>query len=389
MKKFFATFVSALILFTCLCCPVRAMASQQNEERAFWSRTYFIKNAHSQTYMQVDDNDSGDYSSSGSIMELWDFNGELYQRWFINDLGNGYFSIICERSHLALSVQSDCLDQDRKALVQEAYVGADRQQWRLSLTSRNTYVIRPKSANNYSTDWCMCAGVDFLGITAGLNVEQRAYTNDNNYKDEWILQRCDQSAVQITMGNESSFSSVTINNNITSDFKNNAGIPAVGYTIMNKSQLIYRMESSQIFGLITHGSQTENKLKVYTNAGQYDVLFLSDISALPSSDFVEAQVILLSACYSGKIGGFVDALREKGVEVVIGFNGMIEQNTTCYWTMQFMKHLSNGYSVLTAIQKAHSDLQSYYNGTVYSSQIKYIINGIYTGNSDLSIVPCS
>lgn len=143
--------------------------------------TYYFKNRKLSNYLQIDNNDSGE----DAIMELWAYDGATDQMWEITSTGDGYYKILSTNSGLALSVQSGKLNSGEKALVQETYSGASRQKWSFEETSSGTYIIRPKSGESYTTDWCMAAGT---GIGAnGRNAEQREYTNDTDYKDEWYV----------------------------------------------------------------------------------------------------------------------------------------------------------------------------------------------------------
>ena len=180
-----------------------------SETTTYWYRTvtieeslegtYYFKNLQLGNYMQIKKN--ADYSNSGEILELWDYNGEEYQRWNITYVREGYYKITSVKSGLAISVQSAYLDEDEYALVQEAYNGSDRQLWKFTMTNRGSYIIRPKSGESYSTDWCMCAGYSLIESNIdGRNVEQRAYTNDYNYKDEWMLEPINRKAIIIVPG---------------------------------------------------------------------------------------------------------------------------------------------------------------------------------------------
>ena len=95
--------------------------------------TYYFKNLQLGNYMQIKKN--ADYSNSGEILELWDYNGEEYQRWNITYVREGYYKITSVKSGLAISVQSAYLDEDEYALVQEAYNGSDRQLWKFTMTN--------------------------------------------------------------------------------------------------------------------------------------------------------------------------------------------------------------------------------------------------------------
>ena len=147
---------------------------------------YYLKNYEYDKYMQVDDGDDPDYDTEGSIMELWGFAGEEYQQWEIHLLNNGYYRISNVKSDLALTVPTTYWNADEVSIVQEEFVGDYGQQWYFEETTRGTYVIRPRSGENASTDWCLSSG-DGAFTSNGRNVEQRAYTNNSDYKDEWEL----------------------------------------------------------------------------------------------------------------------------------------------------------------------------------------------------------
>ncbi len=163
---------------------------------------YFFKNKEVGKYMQIDDNDGPNYNTSGSHIELWDFNGENYQKWQIIHIRDGYYEILSAKSGLAVCVKSGATNDNEVALVQELYLDLSRQKWKITKSSSGAYILRPKSGESYNTDWCMCAGDQFLEITDGLNVEQKAYVNNGSYKDEWILQSINCSLPTPLIGQE-------------------------------------------------------------------------------------------------------------------------------------------------------------------------------------------
>lgn len=177
--------IALILICALLFCNIPMYASAATQYNyTVASGIYYIRCADNGKYVQNDDGNCG----GGAIIELWPKDRQNYQRWIFTYLGNGYYSIISDGTSFALSVQSAYVNKSGKALVQEVYTGATRQQWSISLSSHGNYIIRPRSGESYSTDWSMCAGAQFLGITNGLNVEQKAYTNNNNLKDEWILE---------------------------------------------------------------------------------------------------------------------------------------------------------------------------------------------------------
>lgn len=148
---------------------------------------YFIKNKEVGKYMQIDDNTSPQYDESGAKMELWDYDGGDHQKWNFIHVGDGYYKCISVKSGLALSVQSGETNSNEQYLIQDTNSTISRKKWKITKSPSGAYVFRPQSGESYTTDWSMCAGDQFLWITDGLNVEQKAYTNDSDYKDEWIL----------------------------------------------------------------------------------------------------------------------------------------------------------------------------------------------------------
>lgn len=167
--------------------------------------TYFFKNKAVGKYMQIDNNDGPDYDESGSIMELWGFDGGDYQKWQLVHVGDGYYKILSVQSGLAVCVDYEETDEDEVALVQESYSSVNRKKWKITKSSSGAYIFRPKSGESYSTDRCMCAGDQFLSITDGLNVEQKAYVNDNSYKDEWLPARIRYESSVIGEGQQKSY----------------------------------------------------------------------------------------------------------------------------------------------------------------------------------------
>ena len=149
---------------------------------------YFFKNyGYQNAYMQINNNDgSHDYSTPGAIMELWGFSGEAQQKWRLEHVRNGYYKIVSCKSGLVLSVNAKYLTVSDKAILQEPYTGADRQQWNFERLDNGRWVIRPLSARGDKKDFCLCAG--FALSTNGTDVEQRYRNADDGYMAEWTLQ---------------------------------------------------------------------------------------------------------------------------------------------------------------------------------------------------------
>lgn len=149
---------------------------------------YYIQNRFRPRYVQVDDNDKPGYSTSGSILEQWNFCGDAHQRWMITSVGDGYYKIVNVKSDKAISVPANKIGSEDVALVQEPYAGLDRQKWKITWTKYGSFKIKAKSAEAITNkDLAMVIGDSLLGDSDGLNVEQRKYVDNNSFRDEWNL----------------------------------------------------------------------------------------------------------------------------------------------------------------------------------------------------------
>ena len=135
-------------------------------------------------FMQIDDLYAPDYNTNMASLELRSLNGEEHQEWILTRVYNDYYSVISAKSGKAVAVRSTYVDSGMGVLAQETYNSLDRQLWKFEETTNGTYVVRPKSAESYSTDWCMSTT---LSTSEGKSVIQSAYWADNDLNDEWIL----------------------------------------------------------------------------------------------------------------------------------------------------------------------------------------------------------
>ncbi len=199
-KKRLLTVITFIMILSLTVVPINAMTEEMvvrdaqagdavviaNSGASISNGAYYLKNYEYDKYMQVDDGDAPDYDTGGSMMELWGFEAEEYQQWEIRLLNTGYYRITNVKSGLSLAVPTTYWNTDEVEVVQEQFTGTYGQQWYFEETTRGTYVIRPRSGENASTDWCLSSG-DGAFTSNGRNVEQRAYTNNSDYKDEWEL----------------------------------------------------------------------------------------------------------------------------------------------------------------------------------------------------------
>ncbi len=114
-----------------------------------------------------------------------------------------------------------------------------------------------------------------------------------------------------------------------------------------------------------------------------EILTVSEVEAIPDADFSDVKLIVLTSCYSANPNqkSFADVFLDKGVDVVIGFEGDIERDTSLFWTEWFIFYLTSGYSVGESVEMANADLVNEFGdkmkaGYPYSEAIPLITEGI-------------
>lgn len=346
---------------------------------------YYIRNVELEKgYIQIDDNDaSNNYATDKVHMELWTYGAEMYQKWNITNLGDGYYSIISMKSNRALSVQSGYENSGNKKIVQETYYGYDRQKWSITVDSNNMVKIKPKSSEAYDTDWVLAAGTSLLSGSDGRNVEQRAYSNDYDYLDMWYLLPSTYTFSQVALANTTGDAYF---DNVARYYNVFAHIPGGTYKTMTESDFKYELKNNQIMNIVVHGGEQERSLQLSNN----EYFDLSELKAMTQSSISQLELVVLGSCYSGAYSdNFVETFLNKGVEVAIGFVGDVEQTVMLYWMDAFHYYIANGNNVETAINQANSDLIYKYSNTIYESVISGITSGMNYSRSDLSFVPIS
>ncbi len=337
--------------------------------------SYFIKNKDTETYVQIDDDDEPNYNTNGSLLELWDFDGEEYQQWKLDHIQDGYYKIISEKSDMAICVQSSCLNVDEESLIQEPDSDLSRKKWKITKSSSGAYIIRPKSGESYSSDWCMSAGDQFLWIDSGLNVEQSVYNNDDDYKDEWVLEPLDEFEVIFygisNSGHDHSscltdvkrdlhnvgFNNITlktgaINSSVClSDLKNSSV-----FTSRSHGHLIVWEDTSiaASTGIILNDEEETEMVALYSHP--WDNMTLGSVSITTTDLFDGLNMALFVGCetaYDGTTGrNLPAAVSNQGADVTVGFSDSINCDDANEWTEDFYSYLIEGHTVQESVDYA-------------------------------------
>ena len=138
---------------------------------------YYIKNVHAQKYLQVTNN-SG---TNAQNVELGTGTGVKGQKWYLKNLGNGYFTLQNGLGNFMLDIANGANSDGANAQIYSAYSG-DPQQFTLKAGANGTYSILTKCSNNTKSldayNW---------GTSNGTNICQWTYGGGNNQL--WVFEK--------------------------------------------------------------------------------------------------------------------------------------------------------------------------------------------------------
>ena len=154
----------------------------------FANGVYFIENKEYPGYYVQGDDDYSDENLTGEILELREFSGASRQQWTLTHIGGGYYKLATVGG--VLSVNAEYLHEEDEALIIDSDLGLDRQKWKITQTVNGSFKIKAKSSESYTTtDLAMVCGTRAVGVTNGVDVEQREFMGENDsYKDEWCFE---------------------------------------------------------------------------------------------------------------------------------------------------------------------------------------------------------
>lgn len=142
---------------------------------------YYIKNTGSGKYLQV----AGDKGGNGVNVEIGTGTGSTGQKWYLTNVGNGYFTLKNGHDYALDLVYGK--DEDMTNIQVYSPNGMDAQQFKLLPTDKaNVYGIVTKA----STD-VRGLDVEGRGVTDGANVIQYQYNGASN--QIWTLENCEVS----------------------------------------------------------------------------------------------------------------------------------------------------------------------------------------------------
>lgn len=282
--------------------------------------TYFIENKRFKTYVDIENQTM----SSGTIIHQWEFHGGSSQKWIFTHEGDGYYSIKSANASGSyyLGVKDDSTENDVTVVLRTGTL-TNGMKWKIETTTSGAYKITPKTG--VTNKRVLAVGGAALGFEDdnGIDIEQRDYVEDTNYKDEWFVHPYGVYPYKLLAYNENSVArneyftevSSSINLRLTGDVYTDF------YSNYLKSDMKRLLCDSDIFIVHTHGTQSGFMVSPNT------FLSMSDMEEVVLDDLSFA---LLLTCKTGRDFSqnhitnnnpvnIVEQMVCSGAETVIGF----------------------------------------------------------------------
>ncbi len=342
---------------------------------------YNIQNVGTQKYIDVE----GPSTNEGANVQQWTYHTGDQAKWYIKRQSDGYYTIQSVYSGKYVGVENNSI-ANNAAIKQYASNASSGTRWGFSISSSGNYIITSKAMGTNSRVLSVPLDYD----ANGTDLVQYTYSNDSNYKDEWIF-RC----VHVVSLNAFNQSASIVRNSYFTPVQNtvNGANNQCFYTVTTDyyeehtvAEMINTLQNSTIFTVHTHGKQEGFLLKM----GLLTHTWI-EMDDLDGVDLSRMKFALLLTCNTGD-GGYsysrmnsgsainiVEKLVECGVDNVIGFNDTTLVAECNDFAPDFYRlTISQGYSVEAAISYMKSS-------SVYDYEMLDAVVRGYLNESDPNI----
>lgn len=142
--------------------------------------TYFIGNKGSGKYMEVESASSVD----GAPIQQYFFHGMSWGRWIITMESYGNYSIRNVYTNKYIGVENSSTAGGTAIKQYSSVANQKGRQWSITVTASGAYRFTPCSST------AMALAVPITGtFDDGTNLVQLTYTENTNYRDEWVVER--------------------------------------------------------------------------------------------------------------------------------------------------------------------------------------------------------
>ena len=138
--------------------------------------TYMVLNKDTGRYMDVE----GPSYNSGAYIQQWDYHTGNQEKWEVTLLANGDYIIESLYSHKYLRVENGSTSANAK-IIQYSDYNWTSCRWKIEDTASGAYKIIPMLVSSFAVS------VPLNTNSNGTDLVQLQYSNDSNYRDEWIF----------------------------------------------------------------------------------------------------------------------------------------------------------------------------------------------------------
>ena len=327
--------------------------------------TYFIENKRTEKYADIENRTM----SAGTQAVQWDFTGDEAGRWIFTHQGDGYYTIKSANSETAyyLGVSGDQTGNDVPVVLRTGTI-TNGMKWKVTATASGAYKITPKTGE--ANDRVLAVGW-YLINSNGVDIEQRDYVEDGNYKDEWKLYRTDGKTVMLV-----AIKDIDDRDRVTEYDEVFGYLNDYGYSDFNfvyteyfsAADCLNQMAEASIFVSRSHGTSDSNEtiLKLYRDGECNSRLYSTDIyngSALV--DLSSLELAIFAGCNTAQNTdtgrNLVDASVNAGAGCAIGFNDTVDCYDANEWVERFFYyHYYLGLNVTVSCDSASIDVSGIY-----------------------------
>ena len=289
---------------------------------------YYLQNCYSKKYANV----LGPSHDEGKIIHQWEYHTAPQARWQVEHVegSRGYIRFKSLYSNKYLSV-----DPNDSILIKQYETPGNNSLWRFEALDNGAVKIICKASESSSTVLSIPADRDGNGEW----LTQRAYTEDDNYSDEWYIHMFrDASFIALPENyDRSSFFSASLECLENIGYSNNLSNKEFISLGTTKDKLLGYMSCSRITLVRTHGSPTV----IEVTDGYLET---TDLIALPTNYLSYSELIIYGACQTG-LGGkmasnLVAATINAGARTVIGFQNIVDAIACNEWCAYFFQMYS-------------------------------------------------
>lgn len=369
VKKAYYRLFSVFLSLVMIVISVPLMSINANATEEDFSGLWLFNNVkYNNKYIHINNVDN---PGENEIIELHTYNPYWALRWYIINVGNGYYKIESILTGLVLTAPTG---YNNDIVRQTTYTGANTQLWKFIKQLDGTYKISPKSNHNCY----LVPGA--VSNAADQDLEISFAQSDGG--DKWYLLTNKDFLLMYIGDYVGDPLMPPLINSVKNSLETNANMVGDAYTSLNKDRLIAHLSNTSIFSCITHGLQ----VGIQTSNG---LLTTVDIDSLHASALSNLKFAYLGACYTGqgKTGAInlVNSIYNRGADAVLGFTVNVLVDETNQWSKDFMEFLSEGYSISTAMYFADIEVKRVFSNRY--NNITVLTNNRYFVGSE-QMVPC-